>query len=111
MMLHERITVFEEHKDDRQKLYGYTYKEVSAYRKEYERLKEADSQALACTKANLINAFSNFYKSLRGERKGKVGFPKYKKKKTHNSYTSSFINNNMAVDFELKRIKLPKLGS
>lgn len=35
LMLHERITVFEENKDDRQKLYGYTYKEVSAYKKEY----------------------------------------------------------------------------
>ena len=32
MMLHERITVFDENKEDRQKLYGYTYKEVSAYR-------------------------------------------------------------------------------
>ena len=73
-------------------------------------MKEADSQALACSKVNLVNAFSNFYKSVRGERKGKVGFPKYKKKKKQNSYTSSCINNNMAVDFELKTVKLPKLG-
>ena len=29
MMLHERITVFEEYKDDRQKLYDYKYKEIS----------------------------------------------------------------------------------
>ena len=110
MMLHERITVFEEYKDDRQKLYDYKYKEISVYRKEFEWLKEADSQALACSKVNLVNAFSNFYKSVRGERKGKVGFPKYKKKKKQNSYTSSCINNNMAVDFELKTVKLPKLG-
>jgi putative transposase len=39
-----------------------------------------------------------------------VGFPKYKKKKAENSYTSSCINNNMAVDFELRKVKLPKLG-
>ena len=110
MMLHERITVFEEYKDDRQKLYDYKYKEISVYRKEFEWLKEADSQALACSKVNLVNAFSNFYKSVRGVRKGKVGFPKYKKKKKQNSYTSSCINNNMAVDFELKTVKLPKLG-
>ena len=110
MMPHERITVFEEYKDDRQKLYDYKYKEISVYRKEFEWLKEADSQALACSKVNLVNAFSNFYKSVRGERKGKVGFPKYKKKKKQNSYTSSCINNNMAVDFELKTVKLPKLG-
>ncbi len=111
MMLHERITVFEENKDDRQKVYDYKFKQVSAYRKEYEWLKEADSQALACSKANLINAFSNFYKSLKGERKDqKVGFPKYKKKKTQNCYTSSYINNNMAIDFENRKVKLPKLG-
>lgn len=110
MMLHERITVFEEYKDDRQKLYDYKYKEISVYRKEFEWLKEADSQALACSKVNLVNAFSNFYKSVRGERKGKVGFPKYKKKKRQNSYASSCINNTMAVDFELKTAKLPKLG-
>jgi len=111
MMLHERITVFEENKDDRQKLYGYTYKEVSAYKKEYEWLKEADSQALAWEKVKLLHAYSNFFTSLKGERKGqKVGFPKYKKKKTKNSYTSSLVNGNMAIDFNLKRVKLPKLG-
>ncbi|MBI9093331.1 MAG: transposase [Sphaerochaeta sp.] len=111
MMLHERITVFEENKDDRQKLYGYTYKEVSAYKKEYEWLKEADSQALAWEKVNLLHAYSNFFTSLKGERKGEdVGFPKYKKKKTKNSYTSSLVNRNMAIDFNLKRVKLPKLG-
>jgi putative transposase len=110
-MLHERITVFEENKDDRQKLYEYKYKEISAYKKEYEWLKEADSQALAWEKVKLLNAYSNFFKSVKGERKGqKVGFPKYKKKKAKNSYTSSCINNNMAVDFNLKKVKLPKLG-
>ncbi|MGB4406897.1 MAG: transposase [Sphaerochaeta sp.] len=111
LMLHERITVFEENRDDRQKLYGYTYKEVSAYKKEYEWLKEADSQALAWEKVNLLHAYSNFFTSLKGERKGqKVGFPKYKKKKTKNSYTSSLVNGNMAIDFESKKVKLPKLG-
>lgn len=111
MMLYERITVFEENRDDRQKLYGYTYKEVSAYKKEYEWLKEADSQALAWEKVKLQNAYSNFFTSLKGERKGhKVGFPKYKKKKTQNSYTSSLVNGNMAIDFESKKVKLPKLG-
>lgn len=111
MMLHERITVFEENKENRQKLWGYTYKEVSAYKKEYEWLKEADSQALAWEKVKLVNAYSNFFKSLKGERKGhKVGFPKYKKKKSKNSYTSSLVNGNMAIDFNLKKVKLPKLG-
>ena len=111
MMLHERITVFEENKENRQKLYGYTYKEVSAYKKEYEWLKEADSQALAWEKVNLQNAYSNFFKSLKGERKGqKMGFPKYKKKKSKNSYTSSLVNGNMAINFEIKKVKLPKLG-
>ena len=50
MMLHERITFFEENKDDRQKVYLHTYKEISAYKKEYDWLKEADSQALAWEK-------------------------------------------------------------
>jgi len=48
---------------------------------------------------------------LKGERKGqKVVFPKYKKKKTKNSYTSSLVNGNMAIDFVHKKVKLPKLG-
>ena len=111
MMLHERISFFEENKDDRQKIYEHKYKEVSAYKKEYVWLKEADSQALAWEKVKLLNAYSNFYKSLNGERKGeKVGFPKYKKKKTKTCYTSSLVNRNMVIDFEKRKIKLPKLG-
>ncbi len=72
-----RITVFQRHKDHRQILYDYKYKQLSAYRTAFEWLKEADSQALACSKANLVHAFSNFSKSVRGERNGKVNFSKY----------------------------------
>lgn len=111
MMLHERITFYEENKEDKRKVYEHKYKEASAYKKEYEWLKEADSQALAWAKVNLSNAYSNFFKSLKGTRKGqKVGFPKYKKKKLGSSYTSSNTNNNMEVDFENKKVKLPKCG-
>ena len=111
MMLHERISFFEENKNDRQKIHEHKYKEISAYKKEYEWLKETDSQALAWEKVKLLNAYSNFYKSLNGDHKGeKVGFPKFKKKKTKSSYTSSLTNNNMAIDFNLKKVKLPKLG-
>ncbi|WP_454052825.1 hypothetical protein [Clostridium sp. Marseille-Q7071] len=39
-----------------------------------------------------------------------TGFPKFKGKKNHNySYTTNFTNNNIEVDSENNKIKLPKL--
>ena len=111
MMLHERIAFFEENKEDRRVVNGHTYKTEKEYKVEFAWMKEVDAVALQQSTADLSQAYSNFFTSLKGARRGQtVGFPKYKKKKTGSSYRSVVTNNNIRVDFEPKRIKLPKVG-
>jgi len=110
-MLYERKSFYEENKDDTRKVYEYKYKTEKEYKQEFEWLKEADSQALQQSRIDLSNAYSNFFKSLKGKRKdGKVGFPKFKRKKLACSYRSCIINNNIDISFENKKVKLPKIG-
>ena len=71
------------------------------YKKEYPFLKEVDSLALANAQLNLEKAFKNFFKNK------DVGFPKFKKKKSHQSYTTN--NQKGTVAIEDGYLKLPKL--
>lgn len=108
-MLAERKQVFEEHKENKEEIYGWKYKTEKQYKQEYEFLKEADSVALQQSRRHLENAYNNFFKSLSGRRKGGlVGFPKFKKKKNGGSYIS--MNNGVIEIKDTKHIKLPKLG-
>ena len=70
----------------------------------YEFLREVDKFSLTNSIYNMDVAFSNFLKQ-------RSGFPKYKSKK--NNYKSYKTNNgnekSIEVDFELNRIKIPKL--
>ena len=73
------------------------------YKAKYPFLREVDSLALANEQMHLETAYRNFFRDK------KVGFPKYKSKKTDsNSYTTNMVGGNIAV-LE-KGIKLPKLG-
>jgi len=75
--------------------------------KEYEWLKEVDSQSLYNSLKDLESSFQNFFKGLKN--KNNIGFPKFKSsKKNKKSYTTSYNNNNIKI-FE-KQINLPKLG-
>jgi putative transposase len=66
-------------------------------------LKEVDKFALTNAIYHLDSAFHNFFKK-------QSGFPKFKTKKSHRySYTTNFTNNNIEVDFDNNKIKLPKL--
>jgi len=106
-MLAERIAIYEDLKDDRDALYKYKYKTEKEYKENFEWLKEADSKALQYSRRYLEIAYTNFYKSLKGLRKGsKIGFPKFKKKKNSYSYTTI-----QSVDFNFEKslIQLPKL--
>ena len=91
--------------DDKNSYYKTTgqtlKKEVSEYKKDYPFLKEVDSLALANAKINLETSFKNFF-----EKRSK--FPKFHKKGKNDSYTTNFVNNNIAVVHG--GIKLPKLG-
>jgi putative transposase len=108
-MLAERISIYDQLKDNKEKLYTYKYKTEKQYKEEFEFLKEVDSKALQFATRNLIAAYANFYRSLKKiNRSQKVGFPKFKSKKNHyDSYTTCMA---IKIDFDKKTIKLPKLS-
>ena len=93
---------------DKIKYYEETKKKLkntpAQYKKEYEWLKEVDSLALANAQLNLQTAYSNFF------RDPKIGFPKYKTKRSkHQSYTTNCVNGNIVVGNG--KIRLPKVGN
>ena len=95
-MLSDKIKYYEETK---QKLNNTP----AQYKKEFEWLKEVDSLALANAQMNLQTAYNNFFRSP------KVGFPKFKSKKSNRrSYTTNCVNGNISI--ENGYIKLPKVG-
>lgn len=95
-MLSDKIKYYEETK---QKLNNTP----AQYKTEFEWLKEVDSLALANAQMNLQTAYNNFFRSP------KVGFPKFKSKKSNRkSYTTNCVNGNISI--ENGHIKLPKIG-
>lgn len=75
-------------------------------------MKEVSDRALQSARQNCEAAFSNFFKSLKGKRKGrKVGYPQYKsKKENHQSYQEMAIHKDKHFDWNAKTIRIPKLG-
>ncbi len=106
-MLAERNEVFQEFKENSETLRNYKYKKEKDYKQEFEFMKEVDSKALQSTTLYLIEAFNNFFNGLKVSRK--VGYPRFKSKKSKQSYTTYNINSNIKIDFDLKHIKLPKI--
>lgn len=95
-MLSDKIRYYEQ---TRQKLNNTP----AQYKKEFEWLKEVDSLALANAQMNLQAAYNNFFRSP------KVGFPKFKSKKSSSrSYTTNCVNGNITIGNG--SIKLPKIG-
>ena len=97
-----------------QDMYSQTLKSFSKYdcnnwcnrvfKEEYPWLRKVDKFALTNAIYNLINAYNKFFKEH-------SGYPKYKNKKdNYNSYTTNYTNNNIVVDYDNNKIKLPKLG-
>lgn len=107
-MLEERKTVYDNLKDRKEKLYSYKYKTERQYKQEYPFLKEVDSKALQIETRNLIRAFQNFFRGLRNGQK--IGYPKFKSKKNKQTYTTYNIDNNIRIDIETNRIRIPKVG-
>ena len=70
-------------------------------------LAEVDKFALQQSLRDLERAYQNFFRTLKKSGK-KVGFPKFKKKRTREAYRTQFTNNN--IELGDGRIKLPKLG-
>lgn len=76
----------------------------------YPFLKEVSSQALCQSENDLKNAYNNFFKSQKGTRKGKSGFPKFKSKKNNRQSYRECMVSETALNFFSKYIKIPKLG-
>lgn len=99
-MLAEHKEVYEQSKDDKEALKKRKFPTPAKYKGEFVWLKEVDSLALANAQLNLKKAYQNFFS-------GRAGFPKFKNRKTRQSYTTNVVNGNiMLLD---GYIKLPKL--
>ena len=108
-MLHERLTVYEQHKEDKETLKNWKYRSYVEIEKDFPFMKEVDSVALSWVRIYLEKAYKNFFNSLSGKYKGSYGFPKYKKKKNGGSYTTSLIGTNIRFK-DPNHLRLPKLG-
>ena len=111
-MLSERKKVYGELKELPRELYEYKYKTEKQLKEEFPFLKEVDSIALQQARMNLGTAYENFFRRCKDTRipSSEKGFPKFKKKNAKNSFRTIMINGNLKIDFDLKKIKAPKLG-
>ena len=96
-------------KEQRSKFKGKLPKQLRE--EKYEFLGEAIAEPLINSQRNCEQAFSNFFKSNSGKRKGrKVGRPKFKSKKQHkDSFTLYMIKKEGLIDFNSRTIFIPKL--
>ena len=108
----EHINYSDTYKDspDKPKFKGTLPKELRE--KKYPWLGEDTiAEALIQSQRNCEQAYSNFFKSRKGQRKGrKIGRPKFKSKKQHkDSFTLFVIRKEGLIDFEARTIFIPKL--
>ena len=111
-MLEERQNAYKEYKNNNNlnALWIHKYKTEKDYKQEFTWMKEIESTSLQQTRMHLIDAYNNFFKSLKNQRKGNSQFPKFKKRGAKDSYTSINNNNTIQIDYKNHKIKLPKLG-
>lgn len=89
--------------------YGQTSSELTLLKQAEETswLSEVDKFALQNSLKNLDTAYKNFFRTVKQSGK-KVGFPRFRKKRTGESYRTQFTNNNIQIGEG--KLKLPKLG-
>lgn len=102
------LPIPKENKSERNKKYK-EYK-PSDLKTQFPFLSEVSSQALCQSENDLKNAYNNFFKSNKGIRKGKSGFPKFKSKKNNRQSYRECMVSETALNFFRKYIKIPKLG-
>jgi len=102
-MLTDRISVYEQYRDNKEELKRQKYKRPADFKEEYPWLKEVDSLALANAQLNLQRAYANFFRDKT------VGFPKFKSKRRSNkTYTTNNQNGTIRL-IDGQTIRLPKL--
>lgn len=76
---------------------------------EFEWLREIPAITVTNSIRNCDAAYSNFFKSVSGKRKGrKVGFPKFKSRKEKNQSFSVYMLSKNCLDWEHRIITIPK---
>lgn len=110
-MLSERKEIYSKLKDKPRELYEYKYKTEKQLKEEFPFLKEVDSIALQQARMNLGVAYENFWRKCKDQKvpSSEKGFPKFKKKNAKNSFRTVMVTGNLKIDFDLKKIKAPKL--
>ena len=95
-------------KDQRNKFKGKLPKQLRE--EKYEFLSKVIAEPLIQSQRNCEQAFSNFFKSITKQRKGKkVGFPKFKSKKQHKDSFSLFMLPKNCLDWDHRLVTIPKL--
>ena len=95
-------------KDQRSKFRGKLPKQLRE--EKYEFLSGVIAEPLINAQRNCEQAFSNFFKSITKQRKGKkVGYPKFKSKKQHKDSFTVYMLASRCLDWEHRLITIPKL--
>ncbi|MFX0103021.1 MAG: RNA-guided endonuclease TnpB family protein [Candidatus Hodarchaeota archaeon] len=100
-MLAERKETYDGLNDDKEALKSHAYKTEKQYKADLPFFKEVDSIALQQSRIDLQTTYKNFFEK-------RAGFPRFKSRKARQSYRAVSINGNIKVDFDRKKLKLPK---
>lgn len=104
--LADRIIAYKENGESR--TFFQQNKMLTAFKQEYEWLKEPDKNALQNALRDLNAAYQNFFRRVKnGEN---PGFPKFKSKKSDRKSYSTANSNKTDIRIEGNKIHLPKLG-
>lgn len=104
--LEDRIIAYKENGESQ--TFFQQNKMLTAFKQEYEWLKEPDKNALQNALRDLNTAYQNFFRRVKnGE---KPGFPKFKSKKSDRKSYSTANSNKTDIRIEGNKIHLPKLG-
>ena len=95
-------------KEQRTKFVGKLPKQLRE--EEYPFLGEVIAEPLIQSQRNCEQAFSNFFNSISGKRKGKkVGFPKWKSRKSHKDSFSLYMLPKNCLDWKHRLVNIPKV--
>jgi len=85
-------------------------KKLTVMKQDNQWLYDCSCPALQFSIRNMDSAYTNFYRRVKeGKKKEELGFPKFKSR--HNPVQSFQMINNYRIDFENKKIKLPKIST
>ncbi|MHA1679492.1 MAG: RNA-guided endonuclease TnpB family protein, partial [Promethearchaeota archaeon] len=97
--LEERKAYYREHGNTT----GFQYVSAKILKESHPWLAEPDSIAIQQARRDLDTAYKNFFAK-------RAGYPRFKNKHDKQSYRTHKTNGNIDIDFENRKLKLPKVG-